>query len=117
MPGGKFFMKILTLLLRIPIAIAIRKVIARIWAAARPTAEKREPNEAGVRTGDALAWAALSAAGVAAAQLATRRTAEGTYRVVTGTEPPPPPPSRAQKKAAKKEKKQQAKEDSARATV
>lgn len=115
MPGGKLFMKVLTLVLRIPIAIAIRKVIARVWAAARPDSEKRLPNEAGVRTSDALAWAALSAAGVAAAQLATRKTAEGTYRVVTGTEPPPPPPSRAQKKAAKKEKKEQANEDAAKA--
>jgi hypothetical protein len=109
-PGGKFAMKILTLVLRIPIAIAVRKVIARIWAAARPEAERRDPKDAGVRWSDALGWSALSAAGVAAAQLLTRKGAEETFRVITGNEPPPPPPSRAQKKAAKKQAKHDAKE-------
>lgn len=107
--GGKVSMKILTIVLRIPIAIAMRKLIAKVWADARPDAQKRVPSEAGVRFSDALAWAALSGASVAATQLITRRTAEGTYRVVTGSEPPPPPPTKAEKKAAKKEAKEQKK--------
>lgn len=109
-PGGKFAMKILTILLRIPIAISVRKLTGRLWAVARPDADKRDPKEAGVRWGDALAWSALSAAGVAAAQLLTRKGAEETFRVITGNEPPAPAPTRAQKKAAKKQEKREEKE-------
>jgi hypothetical protein len=109
-PGGKFAMKILTIVLRIPVAMAVRKTIARIWAAARPDAEQVHPKDAGVRWSDALAWSALSAVGVAASQLITRKGAEETFRVLTGNEPPPPPPSRAQKKAAKKQAKHEAKQ-------
>ncbi len=108
--GGKFVMKILTLALRIPVALAIRKVIARIWAALRPETEQRDPKDAGVRWGDALGWSALSAVGVAAAQLLTRKSAEETFRLISGNEPPPSPPSRAQKKAAKKQAKHEQKE-------
>ncbi len=117
MPGSKLVMKILTLVLRIPIAIAVRKVTAKIWATARPDHEKRQLGAAGTKTTDALAWAALSGVGVAAAQLITRKGAESTFRVVTGNEPPPPPPSRAQKKAAKAEAKDQAKEDAEKTVV
>ena len=111
MPGGKLVMKVLTLVLQIPIAIAVRKLVARIWANARPDTEKREPKDAGVKMGDALLWAALSGAGVAATKVAARKGAEETFRVITGNEPPPPPPTKAQKKAAKAEAKQQAKKD------
>lgn len=107
--GGKFVMKILTLALRIPIAIAVRKVIARVWAALRPDVEKRNPKDAGVRWSDAVVWSALSAVGVTASQLLTRKGAEETFRVISGNVPPPPPPSRAQKKAAKKVAKKQRK--------
>ncbi len=109
-PGGKFAMKILMIVLRIPIAIAVRKTVARLWAAVRPDADKRDVRDAGVKWTDALAWSAMSAVGVAASQLLTRKGAEETFRVLMGTEPPPAPPSRRQRKAAKKEAKQDAKE-------
>jgi hypothetical protein len=54
-----------------------------------------------VRWADALAWAALSAAGIVVAKLITRRGAESAYRVVLGA-PPPRVKSKAEKKAEKK---------------
>jgi hypothetical protein len=47
----------------------------------------------------------MSAAGVVVADLVTRRSAEATYRAVTGNEPPPPKPSKAEKKAVKSRQK------------
>ena len=111
MPGSKLVMKILTLVLRIPIAIAIRKLVERAFVSLRPAAQKREAKEGGVRIADALTWAALTGAGVAAAQLVSRKGAEETFRVITGNEPPPPPPTKEEKKAAKKAAKEQKKHD------
>lgn len=95
---GKIGMKITTIVVGIPVGIVTKKAVERTWAAFRSEETPRKPNERGVRWGDAISWAALSAAGVVAADLLTRRGAEAVYRVVMGTEPPPPKPSKAQKK-------------------
>lgn len=95
---GKIGMKITTILVGIPVGVATKKAVERTWATVRSEETPRKPNERGVRWGDAISWAALSAAGVVAADLITRRSAEMIYRAVMGVEPPPPKPSKAQKK-------------------
>ncbi|MCU1657202.1 MAG: hypothetical protein JWO57_1858 [Pseudonocardiales bacterium] len=96
--AGKIGMKIMTIVVGIPVGIVTKKIVERVWAAGRPDRPPRKPSEPGVRWGDALAWGALSAAGVVAADLVTRRGAESVWRTLTGSEPPPPKPSKAQKK-------------------
>jgi NADPH:quinone reductase-like Zn-dependent oxidoreductase len=106
--GSKIMMKLLKIGVGIPIGIATKKLTDRLFAVARPQAEYREVEDAGVNWKDALVWAALSGVGVAAAEIATRKGAEETYRVITGSEPPPQPLSKGQKKALKKQEKAEA---------
>lgn len=103
--AGKLSVKVLTMLIGIPVGIVSRKVTAKAFAAARPDAEYHEVKDAGVDWKDALAWAAISGVGFAAAQLVTRRGAEAVYAVITGNEPPQQL-SKAQKKALKKQQKE-----------
>ena len=104
--AGKIGVKLMALVIGIPVSIATRKLVEAAWNAARPERAPREPSEEGVRWVDAVAWGAMSAAGVALADLITRRSAEATYRAVTGSEPPPGKPSKEQKKQEKEQKKQ-----------
>jgi hypothetical protein len=99
--AGKLTMKMFTIAVGIPVGIVTKRVVERVWSTARPDDPPREPRQAGVRWADALGWAALSGAAVVAKDLATRRGAEATWRVVVGTEPPPPPATKAEKKLAK----------------
>ena len=86
---GKIVMKILTIVVGIPVGKFVKRLVEQAWAAARPEHPPRRPAEPGVRWGDAVGWAALSAAGVVATDLLTRRGAESMWRAVMGTEPPP----------------------------
>lgn len=95
---GKIGMKVTTIIIGIPVGIATKKVVEAAWAAMRPDDPPRKPHDSGVRWADAVSWAALSASGVVAADLLTRKGAESLWRVVMGTEPPPPKVSKAQKK-------------------
>jgi hypothetical protein len=95
---GKLGMKVTTIIVGIPVGIVTKKAVEHAWAALRPNDPPRKPTEAGVRWGDAISWAALSAAGVVAADLLTRRGAESAWRALMGTEPPAPKTSKAQKK-------------------
>ncbi|HEV7193422.1 MAG TPA: DUF4235 domain-containing protein [Jatrophihabitantaceae bacterium] len=95
---GKIGMKVATIIVGIPVGIVTKKVVEQAWATLRPDDPPRKPNESGVRWGDAISWAALSAAGVVAADLATRKGAESAWRTVMGTEPPAPKQTKAQKK-------------------
>jgi hypothetical protein len=99
--AGKIGMKLATIAVGIPVGIVTKKLVERTWATARPGDPPRKPSEPGVRWADALAWAALSAVGVVAADLLTRKGAESAWRALTGSEPPPPKPSKAQKKLEK----------------
>lgn len=103
--AGKIGMRALMIVVGIPVGIVTRNAVVRIWAAARPDGPPHDPKQADVKWGDAIGYAALSAAGVVAAELLTRKGAEQTWRVITGSEPPPPPPTRAEKKLAKAEQK------------
>jgi len=103
--GAKIGLKVLGMVIGIPVSIATRKLVEGAWHAARPDDPPRRPSEDGVRWADAVAWGALSAAGVVVADMVTRRSAEATYRVVTGNEPPPPKKSKSEKKAVASRKK------------
>jgi hypothetical protein len=96
--GPKIVMKLISFGVGIPVGIATKRVVEGTWQATRGAEAPRKPSDPGVRWGDAIAWAALSAAGIVAAELATRRGAEEVWRRVIGTEPPPPKQSKAQKK-------------------
>ncbi|HSY15676.1 MAG TPA: DUF4235 domain-containing protein [Jatrophihabitantaceae bacterium] len=89
-PVGKLGFKLLRIAIGLPVGIATRKLIERIWRAARPADPPRAPARGDVTWGDALGWAAVSAAGVAAAQLATYKGAATVWRGLTGSNPPPP---------------------------
>ena len=95
--AGRLIMKGLTVAVGIPVGKAVKKAVEGTWSTARSTDTPRKPKDAGVKWGDAVAWAALSAAGVVVAELLTRKTAEEAWRIVMGNEPPPPKKSRAEK--------------------
>src|SRR5438445_934796 len=96
--AGRLAMRVLTIAVGIPVGIATKKAVEATWSTARPADRPRKPKDAGVRWADAIGWAALSAAGVVAADLLTRRGAEEVWRILLGTEPPPAKPSKEQKK-------------------
>lgn len=103
--GSKIGIKIAGLMIGIPVSIATRKLVEQVWGAARPQDPPRRPSDRGVRWADAIAWGALSAAGVVVTDLLSRRGAEITYRAFTGNQPPPATPSKAEKKAQKSREK------------
>ena len=103
--AGRLTIKIVTVAVGIPIGIAAKKVVERVWSTVRPADAPRKPGEQGVRWGDALGWAALSAAGVVVTNLVARKSAEELWRTVVGGEPPPRALTKGEKKLAKKQRK------------
>jgi hypothetical protein len=103
--AGRLTMKIMTVLVSIPVGIATKKAVDHAWAAARPADAPRKPGERGVKWGDAVGWAALSAVGVVVTNLVARKGAEELWRTVVGGEPPPRKLTKAEKKLAKQERK------------
>ena len=103
---GNLGWKITTIAVGIPVGIAAKKGVERAWAAARPDKPPRAAKDPDVNWGDALGWAALSAVGVAVAQLATMKGASTVWRALVGVEPPPVQKARAEqeKSEAKKAK-------------
>jgi hypothetical protein len=95
--AGKIGLKLVTIAVSIPVGIATKRVIERAWTTARPADPPRKPSDPDVRWTDAVAWAAISAVGVVAADLIARRGAESLWRTLTGSEPPTPK-SKDQKK-------------------
>jgi hypothetical protein len=87
-PAGKIGFKLVTIAVSIPVGILARKGVQKIWREVRPQDPPTSPAEPGVSWADALGWAALSAAGIAAAELITLKGAAEVWRVLTGTEPP-----------------------------
>ena len=87
-PGGKLVFKLVSIAVGIPAGIAVRKGIEKAWLVARPQDPPRSPDDPDVTWGDALGYAALSAAGVAVAELIRYRGAATLYRGLTGSEPP-----------------------------
>jgi hypothetical protein len=103
--AARIGVRLIAMVIGVPVSIATRKAVEGAWRAARPEDPPRKPSEKGVRWADAVAWGAMSAAGVVVADLITRRSADATYRIVTGNEPPPPKQSKAEKKAVASRKK------------
>jgi Protein of unknown function (DUF4235) len=103
--AGRLTMKIMTGVVGIPVGIATKKLVERVWAKARPADAPRKPGERGVKWGDAVGWAALSAAGVVVTNLVARKGAEELWRTVIGVEPPPRSLTKDEKKLAKRERK------------
>jgi hypothetical protein len=99
--GGKISMRILTIAVGIPVGIATRSVVERVWIAAGPDRPRKATDE-GVQWADAIGWAVLTAVGMAVADLVTRKGAEEAYRTLLGSTPPPAKP-KASKKVAKAE--------------
>lgn len=100
--GSRVTMRLLTSLIGIPVGIIAQRAVEKTWFAAHPDDPPKLVADRSARWSDALAWAALSAAGLAATEIVTRRVAEAGYRAITGSEPPPPKASRKQRKAQKK---------------
>jgi hypothetical protein len=85
--GAKVTMKLITIAVGIPIGIVTKKAVEKIWVAAGPD-RPRTADDDGVQWADAIAWAALTAIGMAVADVATRKSATELYRTFIGTEPP-----------------------------
>lgn len=96
--AGKIGIKAISAAVGIPVGIATKKLVERTWRTARPEDPPRKPSEPNVRWADALAWAALSAAGIVLAELVTQSSAKAAYKVITGNEPPPPKQDKDKKK-------------------
>ena len=86
--GAKIGIKVISIAIGIPVGIASKKAVEHAWLAVRPQDPPRKPSEPDVRWTDALAWAALSAAGVVVAQLITQSSAKAAFKAITGSEPP-----------------------------
>jgi hypothetical protein len=97
--AAKIAMKMISVVVGIPVGIATKKVVERTWLAFRPDDPPRKPSEPDVHWVDAIGWGALSAAGIVAAELLTRRSSEAAYKAIIGSPPPPPKkPSKDKKK-------------------
>jgi hypothetical protein len=99
-PVGKLGFKLVTVAVSIPVGILARKGVEKLWLAARPQDPPRSPDEPGVSWVDAVGWAALSAIGIAAAELISLKGAAEVWRTLTGGEPPTERAEKADKKHA-----------------
>jgi hypothetical protein len=100
--GSRIGMKVLTIVIGVPVGIVSKRLVDKTWLAVRPDNPPKEAHDAKSRWADAVGWAALSAAGMAATQLATRKGAELAYRKVFHAEPPPPKPTKTEKQEQKR---------------
>jgi Protein of unknown function (DUF4235) len=87
-PGGKLIFRLVSVAVGVPVGIAARKGIEKVWLIARPQDPPRTPTDPNVSWADALGYAALSAAGVAVGELVRYKSASTLYRGLTGSEPP-----------------------------
>jgi hypothetical protein len=102
--GGKISLKIMTIAVGIPVGIATRKVVEKVWIAAGPD-RPRKTSDDGVQWADAISWAVLTGVGMAVADLVTRKGAAEVYRTLLGSEPSASIKPKASKKVAKAEPK------------
>ena len=87
-PVGKVAFKLVSIAVAIPVGIAARKGVEKLWTAARPGNPPRAAKDPDADWRDAIGWAALSAVGIAAAELASTKGASEVWRTLTGSEPP-----------------------------
>jgi hypothetical protein len=103
--GSKVGMKLLTTLIGIPVGLVTKRLVDNTWKAARPEDPPKMNHQPAAKVVDVVSWAALTAAGVAATEIITRKSSEEAYRRLFGTEPPPPPLPKSEKKAQKQAEK------------
>jgi hypothetical protein len=99
--GAKIGIKMMSFVIGIPVGIATKQVVERVWAATHPDDPPRKPSDGDVRWLDAVSWAALSAVGIVVADLLTRRSAEAAFAAITGNPPPEPKPGKPPRTLAK----------------
>jgi hypothetical protein len=85
--GAKVVLKVVTIGVGIPVGLASRKFVEKVWVAAGPD-RPHEAKDDGVQWMDAISWAALTAITMAAADLITRKGAEEIYHTIVGEKPP-----------------------------
>jgi hypothetical protein len=83
--------RMVTVAVGIPVGILAKKGVERAWLAARPDDPPHKAKDPNARWADVLGWAALSAVGVAVAQLVTTKGAASVWRSLLGSEPPGQP--------------------------
>ncbi len=81
-------MKLLQLVISIPVGIVTKRIVDRYWQASHPEDPARSPADPRAHWRDALAWAAVSAMGLAVSRLVTAKGAAAMWRMITGKEPP-----------------------------
>lgn len=99
---SKLLFKVMRILVAIPVAKAVSRLVDKSWQAARPRDPQHDPKRHDTKIADALTWAAITGVGAAATKVITSKGAAEMWRVVIGTEPP-----------AKKKKEKQADEKDA----
>lgn len=85
---SKIGWKIVTLLFAIPIAKLTTKLTEKVWLALRPNDPPRDPAKSTTSWPDAIAWALVSAIGLAVGRLLAARSAAKAWRTVFGEDPP-----------------------------
>src|SRR5581483_8422399 len=65
--AARIGVRLIAMVIGVQVSIATRKAVEGAWRAARPEDPPRKPSEKGVRWADAVAWGAMSAAGVVVA--------------------------------------------------
>jgi hypothetical protein len=85
--GSKISMKVVTVLISIPIGIATRSAVEKIWVAVGP--DRSDEGKSGhERWSDAISWALLTGAAMGFADLVARKSAEELWHTVVGERPP-----------------------------
>lgn len=84
---SKLAWRVTSLAVTLPLGFAVRKAVAVGWRAVRHE-DPPAHTDHDARWGETLAWAAVSAVTMAAAELVAVRIAAAAWRSVTGDEPP-----------------------------
>ena len=86
-PAGKLGFKLVTVAVSIPVGILARKGVEKVWFASVPMTRRLALGTRRQLDGR-IGWAALSAVGIAAAELISLKGAAEVWRTLTGSEPP-----------------------------
>jgi hypothetical protein len=92
---SKVMYRTLVLLVAIPVAKAMNRLVNMAWRAARPDNPPHNPKRPNTRFADAVTWSAITGVGWAATKLVTSRASAELWRAAIGTEPPGTPPKAA----------------------
>jgi Protein of unknown function (DUF4235) len=85
---SKVMYRTLALLVAIPVAKAMNRLVSMAWRAARPDNPPHNPKRHDTRFADAVTWSAITGVGWAATKLVTSKATAEVWRAAIGTEPP-----------------------------